>query len=150
MAMKQLGANATPTFDATEIAQITVEKMLRYDDQRFENVRQFFGAIASQIRWIIIDHARKRRPEALCMDAEIPGKSGPLWRGEMRDLAGKVEELQGEFPEEMEVVNLLCFVGCTQEQAAQTLETTRSVVEKRFRHARSLLATALNPPPAKP
>ncbi len=143
MAYKQLGSNSTPTFDATEIAQITVEKMLRYENQRFENVRHFYGAIATQIRRIIIDHARKHRPETLNMDGEIPGRDGPLWRGNISELIAMVERLEPAFPDEMEAVNLLCFIGCTQEEAAVALGTTRSVVEKRFRRAKALLLAGL-------
>jgi DNA-directed RNA polymerase specialized sigma24 family protein len=143
MAHRQIGANTTPTFDVSEVAQLTVAKMLKYDQQRFENVRHFFGAVSVQIRRIILDHAAKKRPDALTMEAEIPGKSGPLWHGEMRYLITTVEALEKQFTDEMEVVNLLCFVGCTQEEAATALGTTRSVVEKRFRKAKALLATAL-------
>jgi DNA-directed RNA polymerase specialized sigma24 family protein len=117
--------------------------MLRYENQRFENVRHFYGAIATQIRRIIIDHARKHRPETLNMDGEIPGKDGALWRGDIAALIAMVERLEPAFPEEMEAVSLLCFVGCTQEEAATALGTTRSVVEKRFRRAKALLIAGL-------
>jgi DNA-directed RNA polymerase specialized sigma24 family protein len=143
MAHKQIGDHTTPTFDASEVAQMTVAKMLCYDQQRFANVRHFFGAVSVQIRRILIDRSKRNRPDTLSLEAEIPGKTGPLWKGDLTQLIEKVEELEVAFPEEMEVINLLCFVGCTQEEAATALGTTRSVVEKRFRKAKALLATAL-------
>jgi RNA polymerase sigma-70 factor (ECF subfamily) len=109
------------------------------------NVRAFFGLAARQIRWVLLDLARK------CPVVQPVGPVAP--EEEPQDVAGEPSDLLEwtEFhekvealpDEERETFDLLLYQGLSQADAAAVLGISVRSVKRRWQRARLLLRDAL-------
>lgn len=119
-------------------------------DGTFADRGAFFGAAARAMKDVLIDRLRARlaqkrgggqAPEALDEDGAVVEPALPVL--DLLALDAAVARLQGEHPDEAEVVLRRFFGGQTNAEIAEDLGTSERTIERRWRFARALLASEL-------
>jgi RNA polymerase sigma factor (TIGR02999 family) len=114
------------------------------------NDRGHFFAFAAQLtRRVLIDSARKAKTEKrglgwarIPLDAELAwlsNEEGP----ESLDLSSALNELREFDPLKIRAVELHYFLGCTVEETAEILESSKSTVERNLRFSLAWLRKRL-------
>jgi RNA polymerase sigma factor (TIGR02999 family) len=116
---------------------------------RVQGRRHFFGAMATAMRRVLVDHARARRADrrgggrpALPLDEALD----QLEQSQRIDLLGlddALRELAARNPRQAEVVVLRFFGGLEMDEIAGHLGVSLSTVEKDWRVARAWLRSVL-------
>jgi RNA polymerase sigma-70 factor (ECF subfamily) len=116
--------------------------------ERSPNRHYLFAAAARAMRWILVDHGRRRQVEqriglrnSVVLDdilARMEADDAPIL-----ELNRAMEELERIHPRPARVVELRYFGGCTVDQIAEVLSIGRSTVESDFRVARAWLRARL-------
>ena len=151
------GKSSNHTLQPTALVHEAFLRMMRQEGQW--NGRNHFVAVAAvAMRQILTDHARKRNAgkrggeqTIVTLDAEIaaegPGVSGaPPGDAGMVDvlaLDAALTRLAALRPRQARIVELRYFGGLTVEEVAETLNLSRQMIEKEWRHARAWLRIAL-------
>jgi RNA polymerase sigma-70 factor (ECF subfamily) len=104
----------------------------------------FFKSAAAEMRHILTDYARRRDSEKrgagaihVTLDKEIIGISEEPEK--VLALNSAIEHLKGIKPGAAEVVDLICFGGLTQEEAADVLGCDVRTVKRRWQFAKGFL-----------
>lgn len=117
--------------------------MLR--DMRLDSRRHFYGAAASAMRRILVDHSRQRRalkrggPEAVRVDLDslaLPAAGSEIDH-ELLDRA--LTALAAFAPDKARVVELRYFAGLSIEETAAVLESSPATVKRHWAFARAWL-----------
>ena len=110
----------------------------------FENRAHFFGAAATAIRRVLVDHARRRGREKrgggvapLSLDKVNPAQ--PISDAELLGLDEALARLSEFDPTKARVVELRFFAGMTVEELARALGLSESTVRRHWRTARAWL-----------
>ncbi len=125
-----------------------------------ETAGHFFSLAARHLRWQLIELAEKLRKERATTFTDMEGReeatgrveafltSGPAKLDDMIEVGEQVEKLPEK---ERAVVDLLCFQGLGQDQAAAVLGVTTRTVKNRWRGAKALLREVMGDgtPPRK-
>lgn len=151
------GKPSNHTLQPTALVHEAFLRLMRQEGQW--NGRNHFVAVAAvAMRQILTDHARKRNAgkrggeqTIVTLDAEIaaegPGVSGapPGDTGMVDVLAldAAITRLAALRPRQARIVELRYFGGLTVEEVAETLNLSRQMIEKEWRHARAWLRIAL-------
>jgi len=155
--LRKLAANrlaseaAGHTLQPTALVHEAWLRLMRGDDQRFENRAHFFAAAAEAMRRILIDHARRKSArkhggglERVDLEQiDVPG------RAEDDTLLRVNESLDGlarEDAKAAELVKLRFFGGLSVEEAAGVLGGTDRTARRYWRFARAWLLDALSGP----
>jgi RNA polymerase sigma factor (TIGR02999 family) len=139
------------TLDATALVH---EAYLRLvgpaDDQRWQNRGHFFAAAAEAMRRILVDQARRKRSlkrggrQAQVALGELaqPDGGNPL---DLLALDEALLALQEQHPDKAELVKLRFFAGCTLEETAELLGSSRATAQRNWSFARAWLYGRINP-----
>ena len=109
----------------------------------------FFGAAAEAMRWILIDHARRKlaikrggdRVRATFDEAEFETAHPPE---ELIDVDGALKKLEAENPKAAEVVKLRYFAGMTVPEVAKALGISPRSVDRTWQGAKAWLFRELS------
>lgn len=115
------------------------------------NRRHFFVAAAKAMRWIVIDHARRRASEkrgggqvAVTLTVSLAADDGPeprvLELNEMLEALGEIN------PQRREVVELHFFAGLEFAEIAELLDCSLRTVYREWERARAFLHAQLREP----
>ncbi|MCB1033998.1 MAG: sigma-70 family RNA polymerase sigma factor [Acidobacteria bacterium] len=113
----------------------------------WENRRQFFAIVAKAMRRVLVDHARhhaagKRiHPQLMIpLDAVEPASGQPV---DVVDLDLALDRLAALDARQARIVELLAFVGLTQDEAAELLDISPATVYREWRVAKLWLKAEL-------
>lgn len=102
------------------------------------------------MRRILIDHARARlaekrggKQERTTFNEELIGSNDNP--AELIALDQALSELEKQDPRQAQIVQLQFFGGLTQEEIAQTLDTSLTTVKREWRVARAWLTKVMTP-----
>jgi RNA polymerase sigma factor (TIGR02999 family) len=138
------------TLGATALVHEAYLRLVRQDTVGFAGRAQFFGAAATVMRRILVDHARARRREKRGGDAVQVTLDEALALFEravpdLIDLDAALTALAEVDPRKARLVELRFFAGVSMEDAAQMLGVTQRTAERDWRFARAWLRDRLEP-----
>jgi RNA polymerase sigma factor (TIGR02999 family) len=114
------------TLQPTALVHEAWLRLIKYEDQTWQNRAYFFHAAAEAMRRILIENARRKAglkhgggQQRLNIDDLELGASLPDEKVLMVD--GALEQLEREYPERAKIVVLKYFGGMTNEEVAKTL-----------------------------
>lgn len=125
-------------------------------DMRIQSRRHFYGAAASAMRRILVDHSRQHRalkrggPEAVRVDLDslvLPTASSDL---DYEHLDQALTALSAFAPDKARVVELRYFAGLSIEETAAVLQSSPATVKRHWAFARAWLYRELAGPPDGP
>lgn len=117
--------------------------MLR--DLRLDGRRHFYGAAASAMRRILVDHSRQRRalkrggPDAVRVDLESLAMPAAASDFDYEDLDRALSALAAFAPEKARVVELRYFAGLSIDATAAVLDISPATVKRHWTFARAWL-----------
>lgn len=122
---------------------------LSQQNVQWRDRKHFYGVAAEAMRRILIDAARTRQRAKRGGDVVHESLSGISlpdreWETDLLGLDEALTELEGQSPENAEVVRLRFFSGLTSEECAEVLGVSLSTVERRWRFARAWLRSQIN------
>ena len=134
------------TLSATALVH---EAWLRIQDapsSNWANRAQFFGAVGTLMRNILVDRAReksalKRGGDRMRVDLEV---NEPSDAEDLPNVAEALEQLEEEDPRSAQLVMLRFFVGMTLEEAAEALDVSARTARRDWAFARAWLYAALS------
>ena len=143
-ASRMAGEAAGHTLQPTALVHEAWLRLVRAEDQSFQNRAHFFAAAAEAMRRILVESARRKSRlkhggQLQRVDLEEVDLPLPMPDDELLLLDEALGRLSTVDPRAAEVVKLCFFVGLTQEQAARELEVSVSTVERRWAFARAWL-----------
>lgn len=113
---------------------------------------RFFGAAATAMRRVLVDHARRRnadrrggRQTPVRLDTALPLASHDDGAAVLVRVDEAVDHLERLDPRLARVVELRFFVGFTEAETADVLGVTDRTVRRDWTRARAFLARALGP-----
>ena len=132
------------TLQATALVHEVWLRLMREEDQRFENRGHFFCAAAEAMRRILVENARrkerlKRGGQLERVDLEAAELPSPMPDEDLLALDEALARLAQTDARAAELVKLCFFVGLTQPQAARELDVSLSTVERIWAYARAWL-----------
>jgi RNA polymerase sigma factor (TIGR02999 family) len=140
------------TLDATGLVNELFLVLLDENKAKFEDRAHFFAFAARSMRRILVNYARGRQaakrgagetklelsPELAWIDPEGP---------EMIDLDRALDEMESIEPRKARVVELRIFLGCTSEEAADLMGTSKPTLDRDLRFALAWLFNRLKGTP---
>lgn len=114
-------------------------------DMRIDSRRHFYGAAASAMRRILVDHSRQHRalkrggPDAVRVELDslvLPTAPGDL---DYEQLDRALSALSAFAPDKARVVELRYFAGLSIEETAAVLESSPATVKRHWAFARAWL-----------
>jgi len=100
---------------------------------------QFFSMVATLMRNILVDHARKRNAQKRALPLDPPSGGDLATDVDVLAVHLALDKMQAQFPREARVVELRFFGGLDGAEAARVLEVSLSTVERQWRFARAWL-----------
>jgi len=152
-AAKMVQEKPGQTLQPTALVHEAWLRLVRSDDQRFENRAHFFAAAAEAMRRILIDHARRKsarkhggRHERVDLEQiDVPARAADDTLLRVNEC---LEALAREDAKAAELVKLRFFGGLSVEEAAGVLGVTDRTARRYWRFARAWLLDALSGPAA--
>ena len=144
------GERADHTLQPTALVHEAYLRLTGLREMRIENRRHFYGAAATAMRRILVDHARHRRaqkrggPEMERVPLDEAMNAPIDVRLDFERLDEALEALAAFAPEKAKVVELRYFVGLSIEEAADVLEVSPATVKRHWAFARAWLFRALD------
>jgi len=145
MARQELaGERPEHTLQPTALVHEAYLRLVGGEGCTFESRAHFFGAAATAIRRVLVDHARRRarakrgggRPQ-VSLDGLAPAQ--PISDAELLGLDEALARLAVLDPIKARIVELRFFAGMTSAELARTLELSESTVRRHWRMARAWL-----------
>lgn len=132
----------------TEIVHEAYLNLERLEAKVWESRTQFFGMAARIMRWVLVDHARRRMRQKRgggLERVELDPVAVPLGgeQTDLLDLDVAMKALQRQDPRKVEIVELRFFGGLTVMETAQQLSLSRATVIREWRSARAWLIREL-------
>ena len=142
---RQPGGNS---FQTTDLIHETYIKLVRNEDQNWQNRAHFFGVAASAMRHILVDHARARHAEKRGGGLDRVSLSETMatvatQSRQVLDLDDALKRLAELDQRKGDVVELKYFGGLTNEEAAEVLLVSVETVKRDWRFARGWLLREL-------
>lgn len=140
------------TLQATALVHEAYLQLQKLNKVEWKNRAQFIGIVAQAMRYILVDHARRRNRQK---------RGGPQFQVPLEEcvqeseldlnlvaLDQALEKFAREFPRQARVVELRFFGGLTSEETAEVLqgaegEVSSRTVERDWRFARAWLHKAM-------
>jgi RNA polymerase sigma factor (TIGR02999 family) len=137
------------TLQATGLVNELFLKLLTRREARLESRRHFYALAATLMRHALIDHARASKSEkrgggaaAVPLHEELPWlDAASPWVIDLDRALTELEELDAQQARMFEMRFLL---GCTAEETAGILETSKATVDRKVRLARAWLYQRLH------
>ena len=137
------------TLQPTALVHEAYMRLLPGQPEGYENRAHFFGAAASALRRVLVDHARKRARfkrggDRLQVSLDAVEPMVPLEDGELLELDDALSALAEFAPTPARIVELRFFAGMTVDEVARVLKTSPSSVQRSWRVARAWLRGQLS------
>lgn len=148
MAGRQLaGQHRDHTLQATALVNEAYLRLAAPEHQRWADRREFLLVVATVMRRILVDYARRRgaakRPPAHGrVDVEDAGV-GDAFGADLIAMDQALEQLAELDPRQARIVELRYFAGLSIPETADTLSISESTVTREWRMARAWLRRAL-------
>lgn len=132
------------TLQATALVHEAWLRLVRGEDQNFQNRQHFFAAAAHAMRRILIEKARRRERarhggQFQRVELDAIQIAAPLPDDDLLALDEALDRLATLDPAAAELVNLRFFVGVTHADAARMLGLSRSGADRAWVFARAWL-----------
>jgi RNA polymerase sigma-70 factor, ECF subfamily len=132
------------TLQATALVHETYLRLHTVRDIDWKTRAHFISVVASLMRQILVDHARRRNAMKRAGEAGgFPAQEATWTDLDVVAVHLALEELGSEHTRPAQIVELRFFGGLTIEEVAEVLELSVSTVEREWRFARAWLSTAL-------
>jgi len=109
----------------------------------------FFSLCARTMRWILTDHARRRKTEKRQLHLQIPYTDDIPWLGtresDTLDLDRALSKFTEVDPRAARIVELRIFLGCTASETAEILSISKPTVDRSLTLGRAWLCRELRP-----
>jgi RNA polymerase sigma factor (TIGR02999 family) len=127
-------------WQATELVDEVYSALVRAKDRDWRDRAHFFAIAARAMKWRLIDEGRKPHPDYVLMD----DLSSPfLGRSANLNLAIDIDRLRDELaathPDWCMVVEVKCYLGLTDQEAADVLGMPLRTLQRMWRDARRWL-----------
>ena len=138
------------TLQPTALVHEAYLRLTGLTEMRIENRRHFYGAAATAMRRILVDHARNHRaqkrggPDAQRVPLDEAINTPIDVRLDFERLDDALEALAAFAPEKAKVVELRYFVGLSIEETADVLAVAPATVKRHWAFARAWLFRALD------
>jgi RNA polymerase sigma factor (TIGR02999 family) len=124
----------------TALVNETYLRLVAHRDNNWRNRAHFFAAVATTMRRILIDYARKRRPRTMATLEEVAGEHATSGASiDVLALDEALTELHRVAPIQARVVELRYFVGLTIREVAEVLGHSPRTVDSYWLAARRWL-----------
>ncbi|NOT30363.1 MAG: sigma-70 family RNA polymerase sigma factor [Planctomycetes bacterium] len=138
------GERPAHTLQPTALVHEAYLRLVGKDGAAFESRAHFFGAAATAIRRVLVDHARrraraKRGGGVAQLSLEELNPLQPISDAELLGLDEVLARLSVLDPIKAQIVELRFFAGMTVEELARALELSESTVRRHWRVARAWL-----------
>ncbi len=148
------GERAGHSLQATALVNEAYLRLLAEGDRTFQNRSHFFAVAATQMRMILVDHARRKRTQK---------RQGERVRVELTDILAISEDklddvleidaalhrLREWDPRQCKIVELRFFAGLTEEEVAEVLDLSPRTVKRDWKVAKAWLHGELSRESAK-
>jgi RNA polymerase sigma-70 factor, ECF subfamily len=142
------------SLQATALVNEAYLRLLAEGDRTFQNRSHFFAVAATQMRMILVDHARRKRTQK---------RQGERVRVELTDILAISEDklddvleidaalhrLREWDPRQCKIVELRFFAGLTEEEVAEVLDLSPRTVKRDWKVAKAWLHGELSRESAK-
>ncbi len=140
--------NKGHTLSATSLIHEVFLRLRNRDSSTWLNERQFLSIVASEMKRVLIDAARRKKSvkrggvhaKQTLDEAEVPQKLAET----VVELNEAVDEFEKIEPEKAELVRLRYFLGLTEVEAAKTLGISRATASRHWTFARAWLLDYLS------
>jgi RNA polymerase sigma factor (TIGR02999 family) len=148
------GERAGHSLQATALVNEAYLRLLAEGDRTFQNRSHFFAVAATQMRLILVDHARRKRTQK---------RQGERVRVELTDILAISEDklddvleidaalnrLREWDPRQCKIVELRFFAGLTEDEVAEVLDLSPRTVKRDWKVAKAWLHGELSRESAK-
>ena len=153
LAAHKLSAESSgQTLQATALVHEAWLRLVRSEEQTWQNRGHFFAAAAEAMRRILVENARRKARlkrggdrERVDLDQLDLAETSPDEKVLLIDEA--LEQLQQQDPQRARVVVLKFFGGLTNQEVAASLGVTERTVERHWSYARAWLFRAIRQQP---
>jgi len=140
------------TLQATALVHEVYLRLFNGQRVEMHNRGHFFGIAASQMRCILVDHARRklaRRRDAAQPRAtlRIPDETASVPAEELIALDEALTKLRRHYPRASQIVELRYFAGLTEAEAAAALGISTSTLKREWGFAKVWLLRQLSSAP---
>jgi RNA polymerase sigma factor (TIGR02999 family) len=138
------------TLQPTALVHEAYMRLTGLREMRIESRRHFYGAAATAMRRVLVDHARTRNAqkrggeELLRVPLDEALNSAIDVRLDFERLDRAIEALTAFAPEKAKVVELRYFVGLSIEETAEVMESSPATVKRHWAFARAWLFRAMD------
>jgi len=151
-AHKLSGEPSGQTLQATALVHEAWLRLVRSEEQTWQNRGHFFAAAAEAMRRILVENARRKARlkrggdrQRVDLDQLDLAETSPDEKVLLIDEA--LEQLQQQDPQRARVVVLKFFGGLTNQEVAASLGVTERTVERHWSYARAWLFRAIRQQP---
>jgi RNA polymerase sigma factor (TIGR02999 family) len=135
------------TLNTTALVHEAYLKLVPYQDVDWKGRAHFFGAVATTMRRILVDHARarnarKREGERVSLDG-MEHRVGEVDPDNILEIDDALVRLAAERPRWVQVVECRYFAGMTIEETAEVLGISHGTVSNDWQMARAWLRREL-------
>jgi RNA polymerase sigma factor (TIGR02999 family) len=135
---------AGQTLQPTALVHEAWLRLVRSEDQTWENRGHFFAAAAEAMRRILVENARrksrlKRGANAQRVDIHDLELSATTPDEKVLLIDEALKTLEAEDPEKAQIVVLKFFSGLTSQEVASALGVTERTIERRWAYAKARL-----------
>lgn len=136
------------TLQATALVNELFLRLVRQRQANWNDRAHFFTFAAKLMRMILIDYSRANRAQKRGGDAlKVPLSPELPWfvptDANLLDLNRALEELEELDPNKVRLVEIRCLLGCSAEESAEMLGTSKSTVDREMKFIRSWLYARL-------
>jgi RNA polymerase sigma factor (TIGR02999 family) len=136
------------TLQTTGLVNELYIRLTRQHHVEFPTRRHFYAFTAFLMRRLLIDHAReagaaKRRGQQVPLHEEMAWVNAA--GEEVIELDRALEDLASLDERKARVVELRCFLGCTNDETAEVLSISGATVERELQFAKTWLFARLHP-----
>lgn len=136
------------TLSATSLIHEVFLRLRSKDAESWANERQFLAIVASEMRRVLIDAARRKksikRGGGQAKQAFDETQISNTVADSVVELNHAIEEFEKIEPEKAELVRLRYFLGLTEAEAATTLQISRATASRHWAFARAWLLNYLS------
>jgi len=150
------GERSDHTLQPTALVHEAYVRLTGIREMRIENRRHFYGAAATAMRRVLVEHARHRNAEkrgggeAIRVPLDEAINAGIDMRADFERLDDALGALEKLVPAKARVVELRYFVGLSIEETADVLEVSPATVKRDWAFARAWLLREFDGPLAEP
>ncbi len=140
---------------ATALVHELYFKLLQQKKVDYQDRRHFYAFAAKVMRLILIDHARGNRAKMRGGGSiHVPLNDDLPWvdvgSDDLLELDRALDELNAIDPNKVRLVELRYFLGCTAEETATLVQSSKATVDRDMRFIKSWLYRRLHPDSAPP